>query len=65
MKKRYIAPKAKKIDFVYDEQIVAESAQCSGEIRHFKGGNCDSWRLNTPIVAKSSDPCYFESNAQE
>lgn len=64
MKKEYMTPKAKKIDFEYDEQVVAVSMYCSGEIRIIQGDACNSYRMFTPIKAKTTDPCYYESNAQ-
>lgn len=62
MKRVYTEPKALKINYSYDEQVVARSDDiCSGVIFVAKGGkDCELYRVG--VVSRSVDPCAYESD---
>lgn len=59
MKKAYNAPKAVRVDFDYDENVVADSVQtCSGSVWVWQDDvGCDDVKYTDYMKAKSSHPC--------
>lgn len=59
MKREYKAPKAVKVEFEYDDQVVAESvATCSGSIFVYQTpSGCDEYKYTDYMKARSAHPC--------
>jgi len=60
MKKEYVKPIARLINYQYEEQVKADSNTCSGESFVATGNTCGLYRVG--VVTRSADPCWFESS---
>lgn len=59
MKKEYKAPKAVKVDFAYDENVVANSvATCSGSVFVYQTSTgCEDYKYTDYMKSRSGHPC--------